>query len=80
MTPITPACELATRPRRHEGPLGFVTTALWLCGFVALSVTPAFAQASQRPAVGSERPFKPAPAVERTLPNGLVVIVAGLSA
>ncbi len=76
MTPITPACELATRPRRHEGPLGFVTTALWLCGFVALSVTPAFAQASQRPAVGSERPFKPAPAVERTLPNGLVVIVA----
>ena len=31
--------------------------------------------ASERPAVGPERPFQLAPRVERTLPNGLRVIV-----
>ena len=39
----------------------------------ALTVTSAFAQ--ERPAVGPERPFQLAPRVERTLPNGLRVIV-----
>lgn len=34
------------------------------------------AQDSQRPAVGPERPFRPSASVERTLPNGLQVIVA----
>jgi predicted Zn-dependent peptidase len=38
------------------------------------SVTPAFAQ-TERPAVGPERPFQLAPRVEKTLPNGLRVIV-----
>ena len=41
---------------------------------VALAATTASAQA-ERPAVGPERPFQLAPRVERTLPNGLRVIV-----
>ncbi len=40
---------------------------------LALTVTSAFAQ--ERPAVGPERPFQLAPRVEKTLPNGLRVIV-----
>jgi len=40
----------------------------------ALAAT-ASAQTSERPAVGPERPFQLAPRVERTLPNGLRVIV-----
>ena len=40
---------------------------------VTLSALPALAQ--ERPAVGPERPFQLAPRVERTLPNGLRVIV-----
>jgi zinc protease len=43
-----------------------------LCTFVGLSL-PAFAQ--ERPAVGPERPFQLAPRVEKTLANGLRVIV-----
>lgn len=35
----------------------------------------AFAAAQERPAVGPEKPFQLAPRVERTLPNGLRVIV-----
>src|SRR3954469_24286658 len=42
---------------------------------LALCAAPAFAQ-SERPAVGPERPFQLAPRVERTLPNGMRVIVA----
>ena len=58
-----------------------------LCGLCALcgsqnvavlimlaAAAPAFAQAD-RPGVGPERPFQLAPRVERTLPNGLRVIV-----
>ena len=40
---------------------------------LALTVTSAFAQ--ERPAVGPERPFQLAPRVEKTLANGLRVIV-----
>src|SRR6266853_1165924 len=40
---------------------------------LALVATTAFAQ--ERPAVGPERPFQLAPRVEKTLPNGLRVIV-----
>ena len=40
---------------------------------LALTVSSAFAQ--ERPAVGPERPFQLAPRVEKTLPNGLRVIV-----
>jgi zinc protease len=39
-----------------------------------VSAAPCFAQ-TERPAVGPERPFQLAPRVERTLPNGLRVIV-----
>src|SRR5215471_10967795 len=46
---------------------------------LALFATPAFSQ-TERPAVGPERPFQLAPRVERTLPNGLRVIVAKQSA
>ena len=52
-----------------------------LCGSQSVAVlvmlaaaAPAFAQAD-RPGVGPERPFQLAPRVERTLPNGLRVIV-----
>jgi zinc protease len=48
----------------------------WVLG-AALALgsgTPAFAQ-NDRPAVGPERPFQLAPRVEKTLPNGLRVIV-----
>jgi len=41
---------------------------------VVLAVSPG-ALAQERPAVGPERPFQLAPRVERTLPNGLRVIV-----
>jgi zinc protease len=43
-------------------------------GAVLAAAGPVFAQA-ERPAVGPERPFQLAPRVERTLPNGLRVIV-----
>jgi zinc protease len=44
--------------------------------FAALMMSAgAFAQVPARPAVGPERPFQLAPRVERTLPNGLRVIV-----
>jgi hypothetical protein len=39
-----------------------------------LGALPVYAQ-SERPAVGPERPFQLAPRLERTLPNGLRVIV-----
>jgi len=42
--------------------------------FALLVAAPAFAQ-TERPGVGPERPFQLAPRVERTLPNGLRVIV-----
>ncbi len=45
-----------------------VTSAAVLCSVAALAQTP-------RPAVGPERPFQLAPRVERTLPNGLRIIV-----
>ena len=46
-----------------------------LAAVIVLSATTAFAQ-TERPAVGPERPFQLARRVERTLPNGLRVIVA----
>jgi zinc protease len=46
---------------------------------LAFCAAPALAQ-TERPAVGPERPFQLAPRVERTLPNGLRVIVAKQSA
>ena len=45
-----------------------------LCASVATAQTPANA-ATERPALGPARPFQLAPRVERTLPNGLHVIV-----
>ncbi len=48
-------------------------TVLGLLGAVVLCTSSAAAQ--DRPAVGPERPFQLAPRVERTLPNGLRVIV-----
>src|SRR5882724_7415528 len=47
------------------------------CGVLgALLTLAAPATAQDRPTVGSERPFQLAPRVEKTLPNGLRVIVA----
>ena len=40
----------------------------------AIGVAPAAAQTPSLPAVGPERPFTPAPRVERTLPNGLRIV------
>jgi zinc protease len=48
------------------------TVALGLCSLLTVSA-PAFSQ--ERPAVGPERPFQLAPRVEKTLANGLRVIV-----
>ena len=42
----------------------------------AAAATTAYAQTSARPAVAPERPFTPPVRVERTLPNGLRVVVA----
>ena len=42
---------------------------------IAIAVAASAASAQERPAVGPERPFQLAPRVERTLPNGLRVIV-----
>ena len=41
---------------------------------IALAAQIASAQQSQLPAVGPERPFKPAPRAERTLANGMRII------
>ena len=41
----------------------------------AIAVSAQTAPAAERPAVGAERPFQLAPRLERTLPNGLRVIV-----
>ncbi len=46
-----------------------------LIATLALSFIAAAASAQERPAVGPERPFQLAPRVEKTLPNGLRVIV-----
>jgi len=43
---------------------------------IALAATSTVLAQSDRPAVGPERPFQLAPRVERTLPNGMRVIVA----
>ncbi len=56
-----------------------MTPRLALALVLAVLAAPAFAQpvsAPPRPAVGPERPFRPVARVERTLPNGLHVIVA----
>jgi zinc protease len=50
----------------------FSRAALVLGGCLALAMP---ARAQERPAVGPERPFQLAPRLERTLPNGLRVIV-----
>jgi zinc protease len=49
----------------------------WLIGLItgAVLLTAAAAGAQERPAVGPERPFQLAPRVEKTLANGLRVIV-----
>ena len=49
----------------------------WVLGAGCLGawVPGAGAQSTERPAVGPERPFQLAPRLERTLPNGLRVIV-----
>src|SRR4029077_20434900 len=57
------------RRRREVKRVAFVSFAA-----LALFSTPATAQ-SERPTVGPERPFQLAPRQERTLPNGLRVIV-----
>ena len=43
--------------------------------FASFALSAAFASAQERPAVGPERPFQLAPRVEKTLPNGLRIIV-----
>jgi len=43
---------------------------------IVLAATGSVRAQSERPAVGPERPFQLAPRVERTLPNGLRVVVA----
>ena len=47
-----------------------------LCVFIAVAIgtAPVAAQSPSLPAVGPERPFTPAPRVERTLPNGLRIV------
>jgi zinc protease len=42
---------------------------------IAVALLATSASAQERPAVGPERPFQLAPRVEKTLPNGLRVIV-----
>ncbi len=49
--------------------------ALVLGSFLVFAAPIAAASAQERPSVGPERPFQLAPRIERTLPNGLRVIV-----
>jgi predicted Zn-dependent peptidase len=53
---------------------GSAIRAALLSALVAVPIA-AGAQTTPRPAVGPERPFAPPPRVERTLPNGLRVVV-----
>src|SRR5712692_8815275 len=58
--------------RRAQGGLRHSKAGLRIVGLALLATT---AAAQDRPAVGPERPFQLAPRVEKTLPNGLRVIV-----
>ena len=59
-----------SRPRHPRHPLSFVALASFV-SFVSLTAV----SAQERPTVGPERPFQLAPRLEKTLPNGLRVIV-----
>src|SRR5229473_2142786 len=61
---------MSTTKRATTSSVSFVVTF-----FVAALVPIAASAQSDRPAVGPERPFQLAPRLERTLPNGLRVIV-----
>src|SRR6266850_7680412 len=58
--------------RRARGGLRHSKAGLRIVGLALLATT---AAAQDRPAVGPERPFQLAPRVEKTLPNGLRVVV-----
>ena len=59
---------------RAAGPLHATRRVLSVC-LLMLGFTAAASAQTERPAVGPERPFQLAPRLERTLPNGLRVIV-----
>ena len=58
---------------KHAGTFDVLRSSFVVLSSLAALAAPTLAQ--ERPAVGPEKPFQLAPRVEKTLPNGLRVIV-----